>query len=130
MMVPSLFGDFSGKNLSAMKTKNLFVAAMALTCGMAMSFGQSGQATKLWDYATGGAIVSSPAIGTNGTIYVGSDDKKLYAVNPDGTIRWTFLTGGAVQSSPMIGPDGRIYVGSNDKKLYSVNPENGTTNWV
>jgi len=37
---------------------------------------------KKWTFATGGDMASSPAIGTDGTIYVGSDDKKLYALAP------------------------------------------------
>ncbi|MGD8507021.1 MAG: PQQ-binding-like beta-propeller repeat protein, partial [Candidatus Bathyarchaeota archaeon] len=32
-----------------------------------------------WSYITGGAIYSSPAIGSDGTVYVGSYDGKLYA---------------------------------------------------
>jgi outer membrane protein assembly factor BamB len=35
--------------------------------------------TKLWDYAAGGTITSSPAY-SGGVIYVGSDDGKMYAV--------------------------------------------------
>ena len=33
-----------------------------------------------WSYTTGAMIESSPAIGADGTIYVGSSDSKLYAV--------------------------------------------------
>ena len=32
---------------------------------------------------TGGGGVSSPAIGSDGTVYVGSDDNKLYAIKTD-----------------------------------------------
>jgi hypothetical protein len=38
-----------------------------------------------WSYLTGGSVNSSPAIGADGTIYFGSGDACLYAVNPDGT---------------------------------------------
>ncbi|MCX5888514.1 MAG: PQQ-binding-like beta-propeller repeat protein [Deltaproteobacteria bacterium] len=37
----------------------------------------------MWAFATGSSISSSPALGTDGTIYVGSDDNKLYAVYGD-----------------------------------------------
>ena len=64
---------------------------------------------------------SSPAIGTDGTVYVGSNDKKLYAINGKTGVRlWEFITEGAVISSPAIGTDGTVYVGSNDKKLYAI----------
>ena len=38
-------------------------------------------------------IYSSPALGADGTIYVGSEDDNLYAINPDGTQQWAFATG-------------------------------------
>ena len=63
---------------------------------------------------------SSPAIGSDGTVYVGSFDNKLYAINgKTGVKLWEFETGGDVHSSPAIGPDGTVYVGSQDGKLYA-----------
>ncbi|MCK5561342.1 MAG: PQQ-binding-like beta-propeller repeat protein [Thermoplasmata archaeon] len=82
----------------------------------------------LWNYSTSGSVASSPAIGSDGTIYVGSDDYNLYAINPNGTKKWNFTTGGDVRSSPAIGSDGTIYVGSNDYNLYAIYP-NGTKKW-
>jgi outer membrane protein assembly factor BamB len=73
-------------------------------------------------------IFSSPAIGSNGTIYIGSWDKNLYAINPDGTEKWSFMTGNYVWSSPAIGSDGTIYTDSGDNKLYAINPD-GTEKW-
>jgi outer membrane protein assembly factor BamB len=37
---------------------------------------------------TGSAINASLAIDSAGTIYFGSGDKKVYAINPDGTRKW------------------------------------------
>jgi outer membrane protein assembly factor BamB len=83
---------------------------------------------KIWDFVTQGNIASSPAIGSDGTIYFGSDDKKLYALFPNGTKKWEYSAGNDVTSSPAIGSDGIIYVGSNDWKLYALYP-NGTKKW-
>ena len=90
---------------------------------------------KKWEFATGGNIVSSPAVGTDGTVYVGSSDKKLYAINPDGTEKWAFPTGGEIYSSPAIDADGVIYVsctGSYEQsyvgRLYAINPD-GSQKW-
>ena len=48
-----------------------------------------------WKYATGSGIESSPAMGVDGTIYVGSYDNNLYALNPtDGSLKWEYATGG------------------------------------
>ena len=59
-------------------------------------------------------------MGADGTIYVGSYDHHLYAVNPDGSQKWKFATGDFVASSPAVGADGTIYVGSYDHHLYAV----------
>ena len=39
--------------------------------------------TPIWEFETGGVVSSSPAIGSDGTVYVGSLDKKLYAIKTD-----------------------------------------------
>jgi hypothetical protein len=76
-------------------------------------------------FQTGGEVRSSPAIGSDGTVYVGSNDDKVYAINPDGTQQWAFQTGGGVESSPAIGSDGTVYVGSYDGKVYNISGFSG-----
>lgn len=66
---------------------------------------------------TGGA---APTVGQDGTIYFGSIDHKLYAVNPNGTLKWSFETAGEIRSAPAIGQDGSLYFGSFDDTLYAV----------
>ena len=76
---------------------------------------------EIWSFRFGGSdVYSSPAVGSNGTIYVGSDDNNLYAINPDGSKKWVFKTRGSVPSSPTIGSDGTIYVASEDGYLYAI----------
>ena len=75
----------------------------------------------LWEFETGDWVNSSPAIGSDGTVYVGSLDKKLYALDGKSGVKlWEFKTGHWVFSSPAIGPDGTVYIGSYDKKLYAI----------
>ena len=87
------------------------------------------EGAKKWVFPAEGAvgsITSSPAIGPDGTIYVGSGDSKVYAIQPDGTKKWESETGGAVSSSPALGYFGgilRIYVGSEDNKVYAINAD-------
>ncbi|MCP4882681.1 MAG: PQQ-binding-like beta-propeller repeat protein, partial [Flavobacteriales bacterium] len=85
--------------------------------------------SKKWAFKTGNLIRSSPAIGSDGTIYVGSDDNYLYATNPDGSKKWALETGNWVRSSPEIGSDGTIYVGSDDNYLYAINLD-GSEKWA
>lgn len=79
-------------------------------------------------FTTGGFIVSSPALAPDGTIYVGAQDKRVYAIQPNGALKWTFLTGDWVDATPAIGADGTIYVGSWDGKLYALSPA-GVQKW-
>ena len=81
-----------------------------------------------WNYPTKGSIESSPTIGSDGTVYIGSDDDNLYATNPNGTKKWSYKTGASIKSTPAIGSDGTIYVGSDDDYLYAMNPT-GTMKW-
>ena len=85
---------------------------------------------KLWEFETGDPVSSSPAIGPDGTVYVGSDDNKLYAINgKTGVKLWEFETGDYVPSSSAISSDGTVYVGSHDKKLYAINGKTGAKLW-
>jgi len=81
-----------------------------------------------WSFETGHHVISSPAINFDGTIYVGSDDNKLYAIHPNGTKKWNFITDSSVYSSPAVSFDETIYVGSHDSNLYAINPD-GTQKW-
>lgn len=82
----------------------------------------------LWEYPVDDAIVSYPAIGQDGAIYLGCWDHYFYAVNPDGTLRWKYDTGEIVFSSPVIGADGRIYLTSGTALLCFL--PDGTLAWA
>jgi len=71
-------------------------------------------------------IVTSPAIGDNGTIYIVSNKGTLFAVKPDGTEEWHYVgkesgeAGGSGYYSPSIGMDGTIYFKCGDGYLYAI----------
>jgi len=70
-------------------------------------------------FQSGATISSSPALADN-TIYIGSDDGKLYALDADnGAMLWEFQTGDKIISSPAVA-DGVVYVGSYDGTLYAI----------
>ncbi|MDD5528681.1 MAG: PQQ-binding-like beta-propeller repeat protein [bacterium] len=82
-----------------------------------------------WSCVTGNYLsFSSPTIGFDGTLYVGSSDSNLYAIDSMGSIKWSYKTGDYVISSPAIGYDSTIYVLSWDSKLYAINPD-GSLKW-
>ena len=90
--------------------------------------------TFLWVFKTGGPLdYSSPAIGSDGTVYVGTSavpgladptrkhNGKVYALDGEsGEKKWEFETGDEVWSSPAIGSDGTVYVGSTDSNVYAI----------
>jgi outer membrane protein assembly factor BamB len=77
-------------------------------------------------------VESSPAVSKDGTtIFVGSNDNKVYALDVlTGAKKWEFQTGAWVTSSPAISKDGTtIYVGSNDNKVYALDAVTGAKKW-
>lgn len=86
--------------------------------------------SRVWTFATGGAVASSPAVATDGTqalIVVGSDDGNVYFIRDDGSMAGPPIDiGAAVRSSPAIGNNGTIYVGADDGRVYAI-PGVGTS---
>ncbi|GGM69011.1 hypothetical protein J2752_002003 [Halarchaeum rubridurum] len=81
-----------------------------------------------WAFTYGGGG-SSPTV-VNGTAFVGSMDRNLYAVNAEtGEAEWAFYTGGRVHSSPTV-VDGIVFIVSSDSNLYAVNAETGEEEWA
>ncbi len=87
---------------------------------------------RLWRFklitSEGKSFYSSPAIGPDGSIYVGSPDGALYSLRTDSTLRWRYTTDDDIRSSPAIASDGTICVGSSDDVLYAINSD-GSFKW-
>jgi len=82
---------------------------------------------EIWQFETSGWADSSPAIDSNGTIYIGSH--RFYAINPNGTLKWEFSGGSIEATCPAIDDNGIIYVGTHDSGyLYAIYP-NGSLKW-
>ena len=93
------------------------------------AYAGSQKGTLFWSYRTGEDVSSSPVIGSDGRVYVGSYDNRIYCLNPTGSLLWSYLTGDSVwYSSPAIGSDGRVYEGSCDNRIYCLNPT-GSRRW-
>ena len=84
-----------------------------------------------WNFDLGAdryVIHASPAISSDGTIYLGVTINDIYggeivAVNPDGTERWrNKISNYYVESSPCIDKDGTIYIGSAQEVPFSNEP--------
>lgn len=106
----------------------LFIFLILLLSGMARAQSKYYAATNLWQAHVGLYNQSTPALATNGVIYVTTWDGRLLAINPDGILRWGFQFGTDTVSSPAIGADGTIYFGCRDRRLYAVDAR-GNKRW-
>jgi outer membrane protein assembly factor BamB len=82
-----------------------------------------------WAFQTKGRILSSPVV-HRGTVYIGSTDHRLYALNAaDGVPKWSFATQGPVNGSPAVADD-LVIVGSMDGTIYALEAESGKPRWT
>ena len=70
-------------------------------------------------------VWSTPALGTDGTIYISCDDPNLHAINPDGSVKWVTRLGMVGAFTLAVGSDGFIYAASDDRQLYVVDWDGG-----
>jgi eukaryotic-like serine/threonine-protein kinase len=86
--------------------------------------------TVVWTSAPVGVdIFSSPTV-TNGLVYFGADDKKVYALHEsDGSIKWQYATLDDVVSSPIV-YGGMCLVGSNDLSIHCIDTTTGLKRWT
>jgi len=81
-----------------------------------------------WKFHTDGQVISSPAV-ADGTVFVGSTDGNLYAVDlASGAQKWKIFTGVRVTSSPAV-ENGVVYFGSYSGRFYAVDAATGTLKW-
>jgi outer membrane protein assembly factor BamB len=84
-----------------------------------------------WTYETpSGAIINSSAAVVDGTVFFGSNDGRVYAVDAaTGAERWIAATGDAIRDSSPTVVDGRLFVGSNDGSYYAFDAATGDRLW-
>jgi eukaryotic-like serine/threonine-protein kinase len=76
-----------------------------------------------------GSVVGTPAIGTDGTLYVGTFANELIALSGDNlSVKWRFSTKDWVWAGPAL-DKGVLYFGDLSGNLYAVNAADGTQVW-
>lgn len=77
----------------------------------------------------GGAIVGTPTIGPDGTLYVGSFGRVMAAIDPqNGKVLWSKPTTGWVWGGPVL-DQGVLFFGDLDGAFYAMNANDGATVW-
>jgi len=130
------YGIFSGPVIG--KSRDLFFGSYYIYGNYFYSYSADGDL--IWEYQTEGnrAPESGILIDSSNTIYFGSRDSCLYALNPDGTLKWKYKTTAYITetSVPNIDLQGNIYITNfifshtepDRGELYSIKYD-GTLNW-
>jgi outer membrane protein assembly factor BamB len=78
----------------------------------------------------GGIVVlTSPTIAADGTATVATDDRRVIALRPDGTIRWTASLPDSATAPPTHGAGNLIYVGTLSGDIVALSADDGSTVW-
>lgn len=73
-------------------------------------------------------FLSSPTV-AGGTVYIGSGDQHVYALDArTGALKWAFSTGDVVHAAPALA-NNTVYVGSWDRNLYALDAATGKEKW-
>jgi outer membrane protein assembly factor BamB len=97
---------------------------------------------KLWTFKTDAKIWGTPAVlqqtalnmssnetRSENTVFIGSFDKKIYALNAlDGSKKWEFATEGSIIATPLVF-NNTVYIGSCDRNLYALKAHDGSLIW-
>ncbi len=88
-----------------------------------------GKIKPIWAFKTEDEVRSTP-LAFQDTVYVGSYDHNLYALNAEtGEMRWKFPTEGGVVTQPTT--DGSyLFFGSEDHRVYALNLRTGSEVWT
>lgn len=82
----------------------------------------------VWQFRTGAPIVASPTI-ADGTLYIGSDDHNLYAIDArSGRLLWKFAANAGIRSTAAVS-GGSVFFLSLDGNLYSLDTRSGKLQW-
>ncbi|MBU4223448.1 MAG: PQQ-binding-like beta-propeller repeat protein [Euryarchaeota archaeon] len=82
----------------------------------------------LWKFQADGFTTSSPAV-SGGTVYIGSDEGYVYALDTlNGSLKWKYKTGKTVSSSPAV-VNGTVFIGSTDHNFYALDAISGSLKW-
>ena len=81
-----------------------------------------------WEFETGNKIWGTPLV-ANGIVYIGSFDKKFYAIDAaTGKEKWQFEADGPIVNTPVL-QDNVLYFGTLNREFYAVNTATGIKKW-
>ena len=92
--------------------------------------GSGATGTVRWSFAPTPTALSAPVIGPDDTVYFGSTDGKLYALDgATGVKKWEYATGSEIYWSPMVQASGLVLFGNRAGNAYAVETATGNLRW-
>lgn len=98
--------------------QTLYVASLG---GTLTALARADGAVK-WKLNLGDRSYATPCVAADGTIYAGSDAKKVVAVSPEGKVRWSLDTDGDADTGPVLARDGTVVFAAG-RMVYGVTPQ-------
>lgn len=108
-----LGGPISAQVTASPDEKTLYVATLA---GDLVALAREDGA-KRWSVPLGDRVYSTPLVGDDGGIYVGSDSKKLFGISASGAVIWKIELDGEADSGAVFGKDGTIVFAAGSQVL-------------
>jgi outer membrane protein assembly factor BamB len=85
--------------------------------------------TSLWTRDFGLPLRAAPAVGPDGSLYMGDGMGRVHALDPaSGRTRWFYPTAGALTASVVVGDHEMIYAASD--RLYALHAQTGELLWA
>ncbi len=116
-------GPVEAQVVASVDEQTLYVASLG---GTLTALARADGAPR-WVLPLGDRAYSSPCVTDDGTIYVGSDARRLFAVSPEGKVKWTLDTDGDADTGPAVATDGTLVVAAG-RTVYGVTPS-GQVKW-
>jgi hypothetical protein len=114
------FGGMPAKISARITVRIFFLLTFFLLCGSGFR-GVVADDAFAWRFSTGGTISARPVRSPDGTLYVVSEDRYLYALTGRGTLKWRSYIGARVWNGLSVSPDGTVYVTLKTEGLVAVN---------
>lgn len=96
--------------------------------GRGIGSGPTASASVAWSTNLSGTVLSTPAVDSNGNIYVVSGGR-LYSIASTGSQRWSQSGFSTLVTSPAVGPSGTVYAVDQLGDLAAVSPSTGNVLW-
>lgn len=88
-----------------------------------------GNGQEIWHTELGGAVVSTPILSEDGTLYLGTFQSEVVAIDTtNGKVLWRANTNNWVWASPTLDGD-TLYITDLDGYLYALDPASGEQRW-